>query len=279
MHKFKLIIILLLLNPLLIYSQEFPNIEGWQIGADVIQYNPENLWEYINGGADQFIDYGFESLQAAELSNNSILVTADIYDMKLPLNAFGIYMTQKPEDSKILSIGTESSISLPAQCLLLKDRYYVKIHVLNGELNENVGKDLLEAINKALPGHKNFPNEFSLLPESGRKKGSLGHVRKNFLGLSELNNCIFANYLDDNNDKFLYFAIIPESNNSPELIMKTFMEKWKLTELDGQQICYRDIPYKGFIGIIQKDANLLGVANVKDKNILLDRLKIYLDKR
>jgi hypothetical protein len=272
MRYFKLILLILFLVCYYIPAQDFSKIEGWQIGSDILKYNPENLWEYINGGADQFIDYGFESLKATEFSQNTLMVTVDIYDMKLPLNAFGIYRAQKPEGVKILNIGTESLISLPAQCLLLKDRYYVKIHVLKGELTEKIGIDLLEAVSKALPGEAKFPDEFTLLPSSGLKKSSLGHVRTNFLGLSELSNCIFATYSEDNTE-FQYFAVIPDSNNSAETIWNTIKDKWKYTQLDGKDICYRNIPYKGYVGIIKKDKYLLGVADVSDEKILKDRIK------
>ena len=278
MYYLKYIITVLLLTSLLLCAQDFPKIEGWQIRNDVLKYNPENLWEYINGGADQFIDYGFESLLAGELSNNSILITADIYDMGLPLNAFGIYMTQRPEESGIFNIGTEASISLPAQCLLLKDRYYVKIQALNGELSESTSKYLLDAIAKALPGNTDFPNEFSLLPDNGQIKGSFRHVRRNFLGLVELSNCVYANYLDDRNEEFSYFIVISEAENTTKTIWDTIRNKWKSLEQDEKQIYYRKIPYKGFVGVIQKDLYLLGVANVTDENVLKDRIKILYNR-
>ncbi len=213
-------------------------------------------------------------LQAAELENGSIMVTADIYNMGLPLNAFGIYKTERPQEALILNIGTEALISLPAQCLLLKDRYYVKIHLLKGELTEEKGKELLVALEKALPGKADLPDEFSLLPNMGRIKGSNGHVRRNFLSLSELNNCIYAEYISDEKNEFQYFMILPEANNTSEIIWDTIKNKWESSEMDGKQICFRKVPYKGYIGIVNIDSHLLGATNAADENILMERLKI-----
>ena len=274
MYYLKVIIIPFLLTILPLFAQDFPEIKGWQISSEVLKYNPENLWEYINGAADQFIDYGFESLQVAELSNDSLQVSAEIYDMGLPLNAFGIYMIERPQQASIMKIGTESSISLPAQCFLLKDRFYVKIHLYEGELTKDIGKELLKAFAMALPGQAVFPDEFSLLPEVGQVEGSFGHVRRNFLGLSELSNCVFANYLDDENKEYQYFAVIPESDNSIEYIWGVIQDKWKSTELDGRQIYFRKIPYKGFVGMVKMESNIMGAANISSENILMKRLKI-----
>jgi hypothetical protein len=274
MYKIKILCITLFLSIPRLYAQDFPEIKGWQISSEVLKYNSENLWEYINGAADQFIDYGFELLLAAELSNDLLQVSVEIYDMGLPLNAFGIYMTERPQQANIFKIGTESSISLPAQCLLLKDRYYVKIHVYKGELNLDNGKELIDALAIALPGQSLFPNEFALLPDTGQIKGSFGHVRRNFLGLSELSNCVFANYLNDESKEYQYFAVIPEPENSIEIIWDIIRDKWKSAELDGQQIYLRKIPYQGFIGVIKMGSNLLGAANISSEDVLVNRLKI-----
>jgi hypothetical protein len=108
----------------------------------------------------------------------------------------------------------------------------------------------------------------------GRIKGSLGHVRRNFLGLSELNNCIYASYLSDEESEFQYFALLPEANNTGEIIWDTIKNKWGSAEIDGEQICLRKVPYKGYIGIVNKDSRLLGVTNAPDENVLMERLKI-----
>ena len=126
----------------------------------------------------------------------------------------------------------------------------------------------------ALPGQAVFPDEFSLLPEVGQVEGSFGHVRRNFLGLSELSNCVFANYLDDENKEYQYFAVIPESDNSIEYIWGVIQDKWKSTELDGRQIYFRKIPYKGFVGMVKMESNIMGAANISSENILMKRLKI-----
>ena len=54
------IIMLLLMSVIGSNATDFPDIKGWQPQGEVLRYNSENLYEYINGAADQFIAYGFQ---------------------------------------------------------------------------------------------------------------------------------------------------------------------------------------------------------------------------
>ena len=36
----------------------FPEVEGWTQAGEVRVYNADNLWEYINGAAVLFVEYG-----------------------------------------------------------------------------------------------------------------------------------------------------------------------------------------------------------------------------
>jgi len=267
----RIILIFLILN-IGLKAADFPKIEGWKKTSDVLQFHPGNLWEHINGAADQFLDYGFEELLTTELSSKTILVSVEIYNMGLPLNAFGIYLTERPEESNPVRIGTEAIISLPAQCLLFKDRYYVKVHLFEGELTEDIGQNLLKAIANSLPGINDWPKELKLLPETGQIERSFGHVRKNYLGLNELSNCVFANYLEADNQKYQYFIIVPELNNSAENIWSTIKSKWKSTEVAQHTVLFRKVPYKGFVGIVQKGQQIIGVANTPDEEMLKTRI-------
>ena len=70
---------------------EFPDIEGWSRDGEVRVWTSENLWEYIDGAAELFIDYEVVTCRVADLSAGGVTVTVDLYDMGTPLNAFGIF--------------------------------------------------------------------------------------------------------------------------------------------------------------------------------------------
>ncbi|MDZ7318533.1 MAG: hypothetical protein ONB11_05220, partial [candidate division KSB1 bacterium] len=176
--------LLMLCSPIL--GDDFPEIPGWQPLSEVTSYDAENLYEYIDGAADQFLDYGFRRLQTRDFAVDSLKLTVEIYDMGSQLNAFGIYQAERPPDAPGLTWGTEAIVSPPFQCLLLKDVYYVKVNVFEGELSDSSGSRLLAAIAAALPGKADFPAELQWLPTKNMIAGSAGFTRVRFLGVPEL---------------------------------------------------------------------------------------------
>ena len=264
--------ILILLLPLFLFSQEqFPVLKGWEVLSETEVYDTDNLWEYINGAAEQFYDYGFEELKAAEFKSKKISASVDIYNMGTSLNAFGIYMTERSRKGNYLDIGTEAVVTPPSQGLLLKDKYYVKINFFDGKLTEKLGIALLKQIEKGLPGENSKPQEIDLLPEENRVAGSIFYSKKGYQGLSELKNCLAAKYEIDEK-KYQYFVVIPESEKDGAEIEDALIAKWKKTEKDGHYVLYRKIPYKGYIGIFLGPEGMLGVTDCPDKGTMLERL-------
>ena len=260
-----------MINPLL--AIDFPEIKGWEPISEVISYNPDNLYEYIDGAADQFLDYGFRLLHSGDLSQGELKITVDIYDMGAPLNAFGVYKMERPEDATGVKLGAEAIISPPYQCLLLKDIFYVKVNVYEGEISDTTGKKLLKAIADGLPGNAGFPESLKLLPQKGMIPESEGFMRIGFLGLSELNNCIHAAYIDDSKREFQMFVILPLEETTNETIWDTLSQKWKKSDAMKHPVYSKKIPYKGVTGVMQIDGKIVGVTDCADEAEMVKRLE------
>jgi len=217
----KKMILNLLLLIIVIYplkATDFPEIKGWKSVGEEMSFNPENLYEYINGAADQFLDYGFKILLTQDIAKNDLQITVDIYDMGTTLNAYGIYKTERPREAEGLKVGIEGIVSPPYQCLLLKDRYYIKVNAFEGEVTSQNGKELLAAIDDAIPGIVEFPTEIKLLPTRGMIPGSESYTRLGFLGLPYLNYCVHAKYKDENEKEFQYFVLLAIGENTTKKI-------------------------------------------------------------
>ena len=146
---------------------EFPEIEGWRPETEVTSYDASSLWEFINGAAETFMQYGFQGLETAELSRDGTVVAVSIYDMGSALNAYGIYRSEFPDGAKPLAIGAQAMVSPPYQALMAKDRFYVKVDVYDGAMDGAAGRAMLETIAASLPGSDGMPDEFAALPKKG----------------------------------------------------------------------------------------------------------------
>ena len=253
-------------------ATDFPDMEGWKPVSEVMTKDPEGLWEYIDGAAEQFLAYDFQLLQYRDLSMEELSVTVEIYDMAAPLNAFGMYTTERPDKSEGLSVGTEAVVLPPYQCLLLKDRYYVKVNVYEGKMTGEAGKSLLTAIAKKLPGTGTLPPELQLLPAEGKIPGSEGYTREGYLGLSELSNCLYAKYTGEKDETFQYFVIIMPPDQPIKTVWVPLTLKWKPATHAGHSILFREVPYKGKLGVIKTESGIFGATNADTEKDLLRRL-------
>lgn len=248
---------------------DLSKIEGWKALDEALTYNRENLWEYINGAADLFLSYGFEQLASQEFSKDSLIVMVDVYDMGKPLNAFGIYSAERPTKAKRRAAGTEAVIIPPYQALMVKDRYYVKVNVSEGKLENEAAYALLQKIAHILPGTNSYPEEFSLLPEKNRQPLSYNYTKQNFSGLSELNSCISAEYHSQVHGQYTCFAVVGLDKEEMESIWTTIVARWKRDSISKSEVYYRKIPYKGYVGVIKRNGTILGITGSKKKNHLL----------
>lgn len=84
-----------------ITAEEVP---GYDIGRNEC-FDGGSLWGYMNGGADIYLEYGFEVLRVEEFSAESENIKLELYKMHDPLSAFGIYSikTFKCIQSRVLS--------------------------------------------------------------------------------------------------------------------------------------------------------------------------------
>lgn len=255
---------------MILFSDEFPSIKGWDRESEVKTYYSDNLWEYINGAADNFISYGFQTLKCCDISKDGLIVTLNIYDMDAPINAFGIFNSERDPEEESLDIGAESVILPPYQCLMLKGLYYIKIDVYEGEITQVNGRELLKAVAQALPGDDKLPGELNMLPLQNKISGSEDFIKQDFLGLKVLENCLFAEYKKKDTE-YKIFWIILEKNQSCEDVWKKFVE-WD-TEKIGLGTVFKKVPYSGYTGLSLTSKGIVGVAGFMSKKMMLKNLK------
>jgi hypothetical protein len=104
---------------------------AWVPSAPAEVYERDGLFGYINGGAELFLQYGFERLDLgryeASAAGPKKEITCEIYRMAAPLEAFGIFSVKR-EGSE----GTSSALPVPnifdaGQASFVRGPYYVNI--------------------------------------------------------------------------------------------------------------------------------------------------------
>jgi hypothetical protein len=248
---------------------DFPEIDGWRPETAVASYDAESLWELINGGAETFLQYDFQGVETAELSRDGTILAVSIYDMGSALNAFGIYRSELPDGAEPVAVGAQAIVSPPYQALMAKDRFYVKVDVYDGAMDDATGRAVLENIAESLPGSDGIPDEFAALPRKDRVAGSERFTREAFLGLRELERCVSAEYVGGRT----VFAVLPSAGSDVDATWQELSSKWNAIDPDGgAPVLAKKAPYTGFVGVTRKGDAIVGVVGAEDEAGLLESL-------
>ncbi len=90
------------------------------------QFDGTSLWGYIDGGADVYLEYGFDRLYALEYKKGNLSIRADLYRMKDVTAAMGIYSISAFRCPDTLDVPGQSCIN-PYQVQLRKGSYYISL--------------------------------------------------------------------------------------------------------------------------------------------------------
>ena len=254
----------------------FPEVDGWTQAGDVRVYTAENLWEYINGAAMLFVEYGVRTCTTTDMSAAGVSVTVDLYEMASPLGAAGVFRRENSGEEVNLGGASVAALSPPYQALLVKGSTYAKVNVFEGELTESEGRQLLQGLAASLPGEADMPSEFSLLPQEGKVAGSEGYQPGSLLSLAELTDCIYAEYRGSEGETWEGFVVLP---SAAPAVWEALADRWDSFEYDGLTVRFREVPYSGLVGITRTDSGMFGVSGAPDETQLRERLGLLTSGR
>lgn len=152
-------------------SKLFPSPDDlgeWQPSDSMKTYVGEDLFLHIDGGADLYLEYGFEMVAIRQFRKASgQQLTIEINAMTTPFSAYGIYSISAGEGGKRAFIGKEGTV-YQYYLIFWKDRYFVT--VVGSDSLETL-RDELQAIGKAIadkiPTEGEKPVLSNRLPQDG----------------------------------------------------------------------------------------------------------------
>jgi hypothetical protein len=209
-------------------TQLFPDsVDTWKRLETPQIYSRENLFDYMNGGAEIYLAYDFQQLAVQEYrpetedSVQIISMLVEIWQMNSSADAFGIYSFDQEGES--VSIGQEGRYS---QRLLRfwKDKFFMRILGSKDNLKEIILK-LGSRIDKEIKEEGKLPLLVSQIPSDSLVSGSVHFFRKeiilrnlyffphqNLLNLDELSNCVLADFKLGKDNLKLLLIQYPDTN-------------------------------------------------------------------
>jgi hypothetical protein len=215
-------------------------IVGWKKSDKDTFYNPENLFKYIDGGAELYISYNFQQVLAQKYTKGEgNEITVDIFDMEHSYNAFGVFAhgSERPDDAAN-RIGQASEYA-SGLLTFWKDKFYISI-LAYPETEEK--KKLVSKLGQTLAGAVNtegaLPPVISLLPRENLVPASIRYFYhyiwlnsyyfisdRDILFIDQNTQAALAKY-NDGDDKFLVLLVTYSAKEKAEAAYKNFLNAY-----------------------------------------------------
>lgn len=145
---------------------------GWEKSEGLREFPGSRLFDYIDGGAELFLEFGFKRLSLQRYKNGEDELLLEIYEMESPEAALGIYLMKCGRETPIKGVDARNS-GEPAQFTILKGRSF--IHINNSSGREELLPVMVELTRRALIGipDERAANLAGRLPGQGLKPGSV----------------------------------------------------------------------------------------------------------
>lgn len=116
-------------------------VAGWKKVDNLRVFTKADLYGYIDGGAEVFFEFGFDSLTLQKYRNGANEVAVEIYRMADPAAAVGIYLMKCGKETPDASFKERHTLNRH-QLMFQRNRYHVTINNLSGA--DRIGPELLK---------------------------------------------------------------------------------------------------------------------------------------
>jgi hypothetical protein len=138
--------------------------------TDRLDFQGDDLYDYINGGAELYLSYGLTRMTGAKYNAENLpQITIEIYEMTSPQNAFGVYTQSRDRDEHVFGQGSQRFNDF---ILFWKDRFFVVVntHRATPESAEAI-RHFATLTDQAISGTTPPPDLVNALPAEGLTPG------------------------------------------------------------------------------------------------------------
>ncbi len=208
-------------------AELIPNeIKDWIVEGKDQVLGPHNLHEYINGGAELFLSYGYHKLfSRIYTSSNQPDIIVDVFDMATSQNAYGVFSYSREKEDTTFGQGSQY---VPGLLLFWKDRFYVSLlFTPETEKAKQTAFQIARHIESSIKSEGPLPDILNLLPQTLLVKESIRYFRhhiwlnsyhfisnENILHIDNKTEVILAKYGERELRQILLLLIYPNKSDA-----------------------------------------------------------------
>ena len=258
----------------------------FKITEKPVTYYRDTLWEYINGGAVGYLNYGFKEAITFTVAHHEsgLEFVVDIYDMGKQIHAYGIYSLERSSEGVAVEWGCDGFLYGNA-LYFWQDRYYVKILAYDiAQETDKLLSKIAGFISRKLPDVGASPKQLAVFPENGRIKNSDRYIKTDVLGQDYFHDGFRMEY-DRKGQRYTIFLIEGITREETALNLNKYqaflneMSKAgnELTGL-GEQAFTRKDSFYGPVILSRKNRFIIGVFGLPDEAAARNIIQIMFGK-
>lgn len=252
------------------------------------RFNPDTLYEKIDGKAQLYLSYGFAELLFTTYTAGDVSLDVYVYDMGQADNAFGIFKAEEGESAESAAIGRGGYYS-GSSLFFWKGKYYVNVLAAEGgESNQTTEREgmagdqarpialrLATAIANQLQDAGQSLWAEQVLPADGKVPGSFEFRKSDAFGLDFLKDVFSAQYKHDGKDLTLFVTRAASPQAAQDLLKQyqEFTAKYgkviDSVEVVGSRVLVAENTGT-YDAVFAKDSYFGGITAADDKDLAKD---------
>lgn len=266
------ILLFMLFESVFAQDMTLPELRGFKKVLNYPVFSPDNLWDFIDGAAENYLAYGFVDLHVAEYKKGKNVIKLEVYHHRDNIMAFGIYSSERSPSFRFINLGAQG-YDAGGSINFFKGAYYVKIRTYSKSEKILKSTELLaREVADMLPGDSKMPAVLSQFPEEGKKKNEETYINESVLGHKFLNGAYKASYQTGPDNFSIYIMIISTVEEARKTV-ETYLSAagTESDDMAGGKYMLTD-GYNGTIFLAWKDNKVVIISGLsKDQTNIADQ--------
>jgi hypothetical protein len=235
-------------------------VPGWTQKGPLRTFEPDTLFDYMNGNAEGYRAYGFVFMKGVTCVNDAAdQLVIDISALGDADRAWGIFVANRDMRSPNEPIGVVGQV-LPRRATFAKDRYYVEIAASPAGDHTGPLRAFTDALEARISGRTAPPEGVGWFPKEGLEADSVRLVPGSVLGIRALRRGFLARYPEGR-----AFVVAEESGEAATVTLQKVRERFAgAADVEGigdAAFTATDDDLGGLV-LFRKGTRIAGIANL-----------------
>lgn len=234
-----------------------PRVAGWTIDERVEVFNPDNLFERINGAAPLYLESGFQEMTSMEYKKGEEYITIQAYRHATPEDTFGMYASERSPDLTFFPFAGEAQGDA-TNVFFFAGNIYVKMWGYSeGDISGTL-QEIAQGLAAKIAPDAGYPAVLQAFPAANKIVHTEAYITSNYIGHEFLQHVYTTDYTVDGKkyQAFVIDAGTPEAARETLVKYYTFARQNVDPQPGRQTIADR---YNGDIPVIWQGRYIIGI--------------------